>query len=147
MPGDLQQAMQELHGIRNRMMEAENSCDATYFEEIIAEDAVIMAPNMPPIVGAVACLDFIREILRDMYQEFDRRITYVSAEVAVSSDMAFDRGSFSQTLKRRAGGGPVHEGGKYLLLYSRARDGSWKLARSIWNIDESLQEQETEHRS
>jgi hypothetical protein len=36
----------------------------------------------------------------------------------------------------RSGGETSRETGKYLLLYSRAAGGSWKIARAMLNLDD-----------
>ena len=123
--------------LRARMNAAENAGDPSVFEEVLAEDAVILLPNMPPIEGKAACLDFIRAVLDDVKAEFDRQMTVVSAEMQINGDWAFDRGTFSQTLESRAGGATIRESGKYFWLHTRVQDGSWKVARIIGSMDES----------
>ena len=129
MEPDLQRDIRELGVMRERIMEAENTSDADFFGGILSDDAVIMAPNMPAVEGRAACMGFMREFPG----QFDARFAYVSAEIRVSGDFAFDRGSFSQRLAPKAGGKAVEESGKYLWVYSRALDGAWKAARVIWN--------------
>jgi ketosteroid isomerase-like protein len=75
-------------------------------------------------------------VCRLLLERFNRRITYVSAEVRVIGDFAFDRGSFWLTVSPKTGGETTRETGKYLFLYSRATDGSWKIARAIVSLDE-----------
>lgn len=116
------------------MVAAEMTGDARFFEGILADDVVIMPPGIAAIEGAPACLEFIRHVLQENAREFERRVmTHVDAEVSVSGDVAFDRGSFSQTLTPLAGGDEIHEQGQYLRVYARAPDGSWRIARVIWN--------------
>ena len=57
-------------------------------------------------------------------------------EVRVIGDCGFDRGSFEFTVAPRSGGQTSRETGKYLFLYTRAADGSWKIARAIVNLDD-----------
>jgi hypothetical protein len=51
--------------------------------------------------------------------------------------MAFDRGTFFQTLRERGTGLVVRERGHYMWCYVR-RAGGWKLARVIWNGGEEV---------
>jgi ketosteroid isomerase-like protein len=129
MASDSQRDVRELEGIRERIMEAENTGNAAFFDGILADEVVIMAPSMPAIEGRAACVGFMHEFL----QQFDLRITYVSAEIRVSGDLAFDRENVSQRLAPKGTEKLAQERGKYLWVYSRARDGSWKAARIIWN--------------
>jgi ketosteroid isomerase-like protein len=103
---------------------------------MLAEDAVIMVPNQPVQEGRAACARFVEDVMAGLLEQFDRRIVYVSAEVRVIGDCGFDRGSFTFTVAPRSGGTTSRETGKYLFLYSRAVDGSWKIARAIVNVDD-----------
>ena len=103
--------------------------------DLLAEDAVIMAPDQPVQEGKAACAAFLTDVIASLFEQFDRRIAYVSAEVRVIGEYAFDRGSFAFSIAPRSGGDTSRETGKYLFLYSRAADGSWKIARAIVNLD------------
>jgi uncharacterized protein (TIGR02246 family) len=131
-----------IEAILQRLTAAENAGDPTVFEEVLAEDAVILPPACPAVVGKAACLAFIRGVLADILEHFDRRrpISYVSAEVRISGDLAFTRGTFSQTLAPKDGGALIDEQGKYVELFARGPDGSWKVSRAIWNLDGSERE-------
>lgn len=126
----------ELEEIRARLEAAENGGDAGYIGQMMADDVVIMVPDEPVQEGKAACADFVREMLAGLLERFDRRIKYVSAEVRVIGDVAFDRGSFSFTVTPKSGGDTARATGKYFWLYSRGGDGSWKLARVIVSLDE-----------
>jgi ketosteroid isomerase-like protein len=95
-----------------------------------------MVPDLPIQEGKAACAGFVREVLAGLLERFNRQITYVSAEVRIIGDFAFDRGSFRLTASPKSGGETTRETGKYLFLYSRARDSSWKIARAIVSLDE-----------
>jgi len=119
--------------VADRMLRAEASGDASFFADALADDIVIMPPAVPAIEGKPACLEFIRAVLEDVGREFEKRMAAVSVEVEVVGDVAFDRGRFSLTLTPRDGGAPVEELGQHVRLYRRAPDGSWRVARIIWN--------------
>jgi uncharacterized protein (TIGR02246 family) len=136
MDSEVQNDVRELREILRRLEAAENAGDAGYFFEMMADDAVIMVPDYPVQEGKAACAAFVRDTLAFQLEEFDRHITYVSAEVQVIGDMAFDRGTFSFTVCPRGGGQTTEERGKYLWIYSRARDRSWRIARAIVSLDE-----------
>ena len=38
----------------------------------------------------------------------------------------------------RSGGAPIDDSGKYITIYQAQRDGTWLMARDIWNSDRSL---------
>jgi len=48
-----------LNQLRERMMQAENAGDATFFEDASAKDVVLMPPNMPAVSGRAATVAFM----------------------------------------------------------------------------------------
>src|SRR5947208_2414593 len=135
MKTDTQTDVRQLEEVLRRLEAAENAGDATAMIDLLAEDAVIMAPDQPVQEGKAACAAFLTDVIASLFEQFDRRIAYVSAEVRVIGEYAFDRGSFAFSIAPRSGGDTSRETGKYLFLYSRAADGSWKIARAIVNLD------------
>jgi ketosteroid isomerase-like protein len=132
MTDSIQNDVQAIHTIRERTMHAENIGDADFFDSACTADFVVMPPNMPAVVGRGAAVGFMREFL----SQFDLSIRYVSEETQIHGDIAFDRGTYSQSLTPKAGGTPIPEKGKFFWLYSRGSDGSWKMSRVIWNASE-----------
>jgi uncharacterized protein (TIGR02246 family) len=137
METDWQADAREIEDIRRRIEVAENTGNATEIVDMLAEDAVLMVPSQPVQEGKAACATFVTQVTADLHEHFDRRIVYVSAEVRIIGDYGFDRGHFTFTIAPKLGGESSRETGKYLFLYSRAADGSWKIARAIVNLDES----------
>lgn len=121
--------VQAIHEIREQTMHAENAGDADFFDTTCTDDVVVMAPNMPAVSGREATVGFMREFLG----HFELDIRYVSEETRIHGDFAYDRGTYSQTLTPKAGGPTVPEKGKFLWLYARTADGTWKIARVMWN--------------
>ena len=57
-------------------------------------------------------------------------------DVAASGDLASETGHFEWTLTPKAKGGkPTTETGKYVVVWRKQADGSYKLFRDIWNAD------------
>jgi len=135
MKTDTETDVRQIDDILRRIEAAENAGDATAMIDLLAEDAVIMAPDQPVQEGKAACAAFLTDVIASLFEQFDRRIAYVSAEVRVIGEYAFDRGSFAFSVAPRSDGDTSRETGKYLFLYSRAADGSWKIARAIVNLD------------
>jgi ketosteroid isomerase-like protein len=125
-----------LERIRQEIESAENGGSVERMRAHFAEDVVMMAPNMPAVAGA----DSAAQAMRQFFDAFNVQIQYNSTEIVVSGDWAFDRGTYSQTLTPKQGGAPLKESGKYLWVYRRAGDGSWKHARVIWNTSDPLPE-------
>jgi ketosteroid isomerase-like protein len=117
--------------IRHAFESAENAGDADLAAGLLAEDAVLMLPDFPVQEGRVACTRFMRDIMSWSRSQFERHITYSSAEVAVIGDMAFDRGTFSFTVAPKSGGDVTRVTGRYLWLLRRTAAEPWRIARLI----------------
>lgn len=129
-----------LHAIRERLQAAENAFDPGPMVEIMADDVVLMVPNEPVYEGKQATAAFVTHILEHQMTWFDRRIAYVSREVWVRGDTAFDRGTLSFTVVAKHDGRTNEATGKYLWFYTRAEGGEWRLSRAILSLDDPPEE-------
>ena len=128
--------LQAVNALRLALEEAENRGDPEPIVARLTPDAVLMVPTFPVSDGREACAAFLRETLPGLLEYFDRRITYVSSEARVMGDAAVDRGTFSFTIRPRAGGDESVERGKYLYLLAKDPDDGWRLSRAIVTLDE-----------
>ena len=94
-----------------------------------SEDTVVMPPNQPTVVG--------RDAVRDWMASFPRvtRAEFEIDEVEGGGEFAFVRGRYSMTMEPEGAPGPIHDQGKYIEIRKRQPDGSWLLARDIFNSD------------
>jgi ketosteroid isomerase-like protein len=129
----------QLSRLREGIIAAECSGDLTFFAATLDDDAVVLPPDAPAREGKRACLTFMRDVLGRLLAQFHRELVCDSAEIVIDGDLAFDRGSFTQSLREKQTGTVVRERGHYLWLYVR-RPAGWKLARVIWNGGEDLQD-------
>ncbi|MBI4519931.1 MAG: nuclear transport factor 2 family protein [Gemmatimonadetes bacterium] len=96
----------------------------------LTADAVLLPPNEPAAVGL--------EAVRAWSQRMVDQVTFtegtsVRDEVVVVGDWAFTRGTFHGTFQPKAGGAAVSDVTKYMLIWRRQPDGSWRISRDIWN--------------
>jgi len=56
-------------------------------------------------------------------------------DIQVSGDWAFLRLSFTDSITPKAGGETTANVGKWVLIFERQADGSWRIATEIWNSD------------
>jgi ketosteroid isomerase-like protein len=90
-----------------------------------AEDAVIMWPNRPDIVG----LQAIRGVNWIRAREYDHSID----EIVGTCDLAYVRGTYSLWLDVPSA---VREEGKFLYIMRKQSDGSWLFAVWMTNLDQ-----------
>jgi len=120
---------------RDTHVAALNANDARAWTGCFTPDAVQMPPNDAANVG----IDSIRAWTTGMLAAFRARFALEVEELELTGDAwAFERGAYTITLTPTAGGDPVRDRGKYITIYQRQADGSWLVARDIWNSDHHL---------
>ena len=99
--------------------------------EFYAPGAIRMDPNQPASAGTAA----IRASLEKSYAQSAENIRNVIDEVRVAGGIAVAKGTFEGTTTPKAGGAAVPVKGKFVTLYERQVDGSWKGVWDIYNSD------------
>ena len=120
--------------LRDVHVAALNAGDADAWAACFTDDGVQMPPHFASNVGKAAIQGWGKGFLN----LFACRFSLSVEEVRVAADWAFERGRYDITLTPRAGGGPMDDSGKYITVYQCQSDGSWKIARDIWNSDQPL---------
>ena len=62
-------------------------------------------------------------------------MTITSGELKVHGDVAYDTGTYKQTLMSMKGGGMIDDHGKYVVLLKKDASGNWWISHSIYNSD------------
>lgn len=98
-----------------------------------AEDPVVkLAPGTPTLFGREAIAGHLRADLDVIsWQKVDITV----GEVVSVGDLAFARGTVTLAGETKAGGDPVAADGKFLTVFGRQADGSWKICRDVYNFD------------
>jgi len=122
--------LEGLDSLREAHVAALNAGDGDAWVRCFTADAVQMPPNAPANVGA----ESIRGWSAGMLAAFGAEFSLSSEEVQpAGAEWAFERGTYTITLTPRTGGDPIRDVGKYITLYQRQADGTWRMARDIWN--------------
>lgn len=106
-----------------------------------SNEGVQMPPGSPPIIGTeeigAGTLAFLDAFTVDSFE------IYID-EVQLAGDLAFARGTYSGVYTPKDGGEGFAEDGKYLTVFQRQPDGSWKIHRDIFNLNTEGGTQEAE---
>ena len=95
-------------------------------------DDVVLLPSEGPIMrGRDAIADAFRGVARPDILEYVLDIQ----EVKVLGDHAFQWGTYSYSMRPRAGGEAVRIAGKLMRILQRQADGSWKIHRGMTTVD------------
>ena len=106
-----------------------------YCEHYYAPDAVVLPPNTEAVRGRENISSFFETFPPITDMQFD------IVEVGGAGDIAYVYGKYSMTMTPE-GEEPVQDIGKYIEVWKRQPDGSWKVALDIFNSDLPLAEPE-----
>jgi ketosteroid isomerase-like protein len=96
------------------------------------DEATQMPPDSPMVCGK-ASIDagFRSAFQRVCYDRFDIDLK----ESASSGDYGFALGNYTYTVRQKAGGAGVTREGKFLTIYKRQREGSWRIYVDCFNLN------------
>ena len=110
-------------------MKAANAADAAGWAAVYAQDAIVLRPHAPAVQG------------REAIQQWLATLPPISnakgqgLEIAGDGDLAYLRGTYTMTFSIPGAPAPIDEQGKFLQIYRKQGDGSWKMTREIYNSD------------
>ena len=127
--------------VRNRIEEtnaqfsaAASRGDTAVVAALYTDDAVVLPPNAPIVRGRQAIKGFFDALTQQMGVP---QLTLETIQVDQVGDTACEVGTYSMRLQP-PGGEPVSDGGKYVVVWKRQSDHSWRLAVDIWNTNSPL---------
>ena len=122
--------IEELHRID---VKASMAQDFETLKSLWTEDAVKLAPGGRGVIGT-------ESIFADMekYKEAQKNLEILDyihdwQEVRLLGDWAFEWGYFYGKARDKTSGDEFEEGMKLLRILQKQEDGSWKVARVMWN--------------
>jgi uncharacterized protein (TIGR02246 family) len=105
--------------------------DTAAMQSIYTDDAVVMPQGMPAVRGRAA----MSQYNAGMFSMFTvSNASFSTTELIVAGDYAIETGVYRMTMKPKTGPA-LPDTGKYISIWQRQSDGSWKMARDIFNSD------------
>jgi ketosteroid isomerase-like protein len=123
-------AIQKLHDLD---IQASLALDVPKLEALWTDDIVTMAPGAPAAVGRTANNKKLEEAADKL------RATEILAfdeqwqEIRIQGDWAYEWGTMSGRMRPFAGGKEIDYTLNVMRVLNRQADGTWKIARSIYN--------------
>jgi uncharacterized protein (TIGR02246 family) len=111
-----------------KWMEAFNGGDAAGTAVLYTDTATLMPPTSDMIQGRQGIQDFWQAGIEGGLKD----VSLTTVEVQASGNTAYEIGKFSLTAQPK-GQDPMMVSGKYVVVWQRQSDGSWKLHVDIWN--------------
>src|SRR6516225_11472660 len=99
------------------------------------DDAVLLQPGTPPIVGKAAFHDFMKQALAKSPSVKEVKYVPDIRDIQVAGDVAYEWGYFDAAQKSSDQQTPERVRAKLLRVMKRQADGSWRFARVMWLPD------------
>jgi uncharacterized protein (TIGR02246 family) len=94
-------------------------------------DGAMMMSNMPAAKGRAA----VEQSMKEMFGEMEvKDFKLTTDDVVVGGDLAVETGRYEMTFTPK-GAPEMTDKGKYITVWKRQSDGSWKIFRDIANSD------------
>ena len=119
-----------------RFVESFNSGDLDALETIHEDGAMLLSPDSPAATGGTE--DVIKGY-REMWDAGWRNISLTSVEIGSDTNLAYHYGKAEFDVPTKDGS-TKRTAAKYVDIYRREEDGSWKIHITIYNMDQPLQE-------
>lgn len=119
---DIQQAIQQINAEFSELYERR---DAAAIAAAYAEDGAILAPNQKTHRGRPALEDF----WKGFFDQVGGAASIASVEIAGEGELAYQWATYALE------GGEQSDTGKFVEIYKRQADGSWKIHLTIFNSD------------
>jgi uncharacterized protein (TIGR02246 family) len=107
--------------------------DADRIAAHYADDANVMVPNTPLMTGKDAIAKGMKEALAD--PKWSLQLQPVQVEMSKGSDLAYCRGAYVLAATDPASKKTATERGRYLVIFRKQADGSWKAIQDINNAE------------
>ena len=128
---DVEADIAAINAIAEHAQEAYMDRDWDRFSGFFTEDAIWMPENLLPLTGKSEWWTFVEQFWNSTAVV---EMNVVTEEVILTGDWAFERHTETQVIVPTAEDGETSTYRfKGVWLFHRETDGSWKIARYIWN--------------
>jgi ketosteroid isomerase-like protein len=130
--GDIEGKAKALAKLDDDWSRAAVARDVERVASYYAEAAIAYPPDMPVAKGRLAA----KKVWAGYFADTSFTISWntVHAEVAASGDIGYTSGTYEDSFTG-PGGARVVDKGKYLCVWKKLKDGSWKAVHDMWNSD------------
>jgi len=121
----------EIEAVEAKQVDAVLKGDSTAAGGGYTDDAIVMVPNEKMAIGHDAIVKTFAAMLKEgKFTSFTPHIQ----DVIVAGDYAIETATYDMTIQPKTGK-PVHDVGKYLTIWKKQPDGSYKAIRDMFNSD------------
>ena len=127
----------DIQAIKDSIVELEaaaNTGDVDRVMALFTDDAVVIRPNEPALIGKEARRNHIQQ----EFDELEFQEVYEVKNVDVSGDLAVAHITWSSTITNKSSGKTINPKGNWIRVYKRQSDGAWKCIYSIWSNEDLI---------
>lgn len=110
-----------------------NTKDPAKFAAHYTDDASVLLPNEPILTGKDNITSALKPMMAD--PNFALQFQATKIDVAKSGDLGYTQGTYTMTMTDPKTKQPWTDRGKYVTVYKKQADGSWKAVSDILNSD------------
>lgn len=129
----LQDDMEAISALHNRDIQASMALDEPALESLWTDDIVTMHPGSPAVVGKAANIAKLQAGIEGMKNQEILAYNEEFQEVRIQGDWAYEWGTITGRTRPFSGGSETAYRFNVMRVLQRQPDGSWKVARSIYN--------------
>jgi len=128
--GDMSAEAKALVKLDDDWSKAAATKDAERVASFYAEDAIAYPTNEPAAVGKTAA----KKVWAAYFTDSTFTISWKTVHAEVTGDLGYTAGTYEDSFKG-PDGKTVNEKGKYLCVWKKMNDGTWKAIHDMWNTD------------
>jgi uncharacterized protein (TIGR02246 family) len=127
------QVRQAIEAANAKFAEAATGGDARAMDSLYAPNAMAMAPNAPAWRGREEIQKGYDGLLGAMTM---KELRLHTEDVMLGGDLAVETGAYAWTVQPKTKGAQaMPDSGKYVVVWQKQPDASWKMVRDIFNSD------------
>ncbi len=122
-----------IHDLEATALQGWMAKDADKISTIYADDANLLMPDSPNLHGKVAIKGALQDLLKD--PNVTLNFSSSQADTSKSGDLGYTEGAYTMTFTDPKSKKVLTEKGKYVTVFKKQSDGSWKAIQDMNNAD------------
>jgi len=118
-----------INAARAAFMAGYEKGDANAIGQLYGPDAISEPNNQPTLKGR----DAIVASLSRMFEQVSVKVVLTPDETRTLGSVGLDRGTYIVTVTHKSGAPPTSSQGRYLVIFTKQPDGTWKVSRDMDN--------------
>ena len=128
--------MQAIKDLETAWVKDAATKDAAKWASYFTDDGAGLYPGAPTVTGK----EGLKAAIAPMLADPNFALTFSSTKMMASKggDMVYSYGTYTMTMTNPKTKKPLTDHGKYLTVYTKQADGSWKAAADTFNSDSAM---------